>query len=148
MPRSERASATALDGAERSHRHVLLRSAAISRSYLGITALDVVVVFLLSLTPLFAWVTHALAAATAATLCYLAMAIVAVVALLVAQVRVGLRLQDGGPVTSVIEAVAAVAVWAAAIVCATVGSPMTILAAIATPVLFTSALRHPGRTDH
>lgn len=101
---------------------------------------DVAVIAVLSATPPLTWTASVLPTAAAAAFYTLA-AIASLAALVVIQVNVGLRIQDGAALSTAIVVIAGVAAWAVAMVLALGQSPGAILSAIAAAVLLSRALK-------
>jgi hypothetical protein len=98
------------------------------------------VIAVLSATPLLTWTASVLPTAAAAAFYTLA-AIASLAALVVIQVNVGLRIQDGAALSTAIVVIAGVAAWAVAMVLALGQSPGAILSTIAAAVLLSRALK-------
>ncbi len=103
--------------------------------------LDGAVVALVSVTPVMTWAGGLLPAADAVL--YTLAAIVSVAALLLIQLSVGLRVQDGAGIGIVIVLIGGVAAWAVAIVLTLLRSPIAIPSTIAAILLLSQALRGP-----
>ncbi|WP_207837921.1 hypothetical protein [Williamsia soli] len=95
----------------------------------------------MSVTPVMTWAGGLLPAADAVL--YTLAAIVSVAALLLIQLSVGLRVQDGAGIGIVIVLIGGVAAWAVAIVLTLLRSPIAIPSTIAAILLLSQALRGP-----
>ncbi|WP_143696037.1 hypothetical protein [Williamsia sp. 1138] len=111
----------------------------------GLRHVDGAVVALVSVTPVITWAGGVVPAADAVL--YILATIVSIAALLLIQVRVGLRVQDGAGIGVVIVLITGVAAWAVTMVLTLLQSPIAIPSLIAAILLLSRALCEPLATD-
>lgn len=111
----------------------------------GLKHVDGAVVAHVSVTPVITWAGGVAPAADAVL--YTLAAIVSTAALLLIQVRVGLRVQDGAGIGVVIVLIAGVAAWAVTMVLTLLQSPIAVPSLIAAILLLSRALCEPLAPD-